>query len=329
MHSVVREHVGDVRGRNPALLRQRRRAGVAPGRQVGGDARGHPRRAVGSAAHHDGVGTGGCECGLGAAGVDDVAVDDDGNAHCLLHAAHEGPVGDALEELAARAGVDGDQRHAGILGAAGELGRVAARVVPAQPHLERHRYAHGADHGLDQAQGVREVAHQGRARLLAGHLAGRAAHVDVDDVGAQISRHARPFCHPARLAARQLYDERSKIPANRAFAGVVAVVDQVLARHHFGGNEAGAQNMGDPSERKVCHARHGREQHIALEGVRPNADLAALPFPRGRAYAIAHLLGIFSCCTCLGHSISWPHAPQARKPRYPKIIRVAGRRSGG
>ena len=177
--------------------------------------------------------------------------------------------------------------------------------------------------------GVREIAHQGRARLLAGHLAGRAAHVDVDDVGAQISRHARPFRHPARLAARQLYDERSKIPANRAFAGVVAVVDQVLAGHHLGGNEAGAQNMGDPSERQVCHARHGREQHIALEGVRPNADLAALPFPRGRAYAIAHLLGIFSCCTCLGHSIPWPHAPQARKPRYPKIIRVAGRRSGG
>jgi hypothetical protein len=38
------------------------------------------------------------------------------------------------------------------------------------------------------------------------------------------------------------------------------------------------QNMGDPSERKVCHARHGRE-HTLLLRCEAQCDLA--PFPRG------------------------------------------------
>ena len=44
--------------------------------------------------------------------IDDVAVDHDGDAHGLLDAAHEGPVGLALEELAARARMHGDELHA-------------------------------------------------------------------------------------------------------------------------------------------------------------------------------------------------------------------------
>jgi hypothetical protein len=81
-------------------------------------------------------------------------------------------------------------------------------------------------------------------------LAGRAAHIDVDDVGAQLFRHARPFRHPARLAARQLYDEGSKIPANCPFAHAMAVPDQVLARHHLRGDQGGAQKMCPLAERQ-------------------------------------------------------------------------------
>ena len=125
----------------------------------------------------------------------------------LLDLAHGAPVGAALEELAARARVHGDQLHAGGLGAARQLGGVAARVVPAQPHLQRDGHAHGADDRFDQRQGVIEVAHQRAARQLARHLARRAAHVDVDDVGAEPLGDAGALRHPARLAAGELYDE--------------------------------------------------------------------------------------------------------------------------
>ena len=52
------------------------------------------------------------------------------------------PVGLALVELAAGAAVDGDHLHAEILGDAGELGRVEAGMIPAHPHLQRHRDLH-------------------------------------------------------------------------------------------------------------------------------------------------------------------------------------------
>ena len=129
------------------------------------------------------------------------------------------------------------------LGASRQLGGVEARRIPAAAHLQGHGHADGPDDRLDQAHGVAEVAHQRRAGQLARDLAGRAAHVDVDDVGAQLFRHARPFRHPARLAARQLYDEGSKIPANCPFTHAVAVLDQVFARHHLRRDERGPQKM--------------------------------------------------------------------------------------
>ena len=54
------------------------------------------------------------------------------------------------------------------------------------------------------ASGVIEIAHQRRARELAGHLARRAAHVDVDDVGAEPLGDARAFRHPVRLRGRRV-----------------------------------------------------------------------------------------------------------------------------
>jgi hypothetical protein len=98
-----------------ALLGEWRRSRVAAASQVGGDACRHPRRAVGAAADHDRVGARGIERSFGALRTDDVAVDDDGDAHDRLDAAHEAPIGRTLEELAAGAGMDSDQLHAGGL----------------------------------------------------------------------------------------------------------------------------------------------------------------------------------------------------------------------
>ena len=49
-----------------------------------------------------------------------------------------------------------------------------------------------ADGGLDQVERMIEVAHQRRAGLPVGDLLGRAAHVDVDDLGARASAMRAP-----------------------------------------------------------------------------------------------------------------------------------------
>ena len=66
--------------------RRGRRARIAAVASACGDAAGHPRRAVGAAPDHDGIGAGRRQRGSRACRVDDVAVDDDGNAHGFLDA---------------------------------------------------------------------------------------------------------------------------------------------------------------------------------------------------------------------------------------------------
>ena len=56
-------------------------------------------------------------------------------------------------------------------------------LVPAQAHLERHRYLdREEDHGLDERLRMIEIAHESRARQLSRDFARWAAHVDVDGV---------------------------------------------------------------------------------------------------------------------------------------------------
>jgi len=225
------------------------------------DARGHPRRTIGAAADHHRVGTRYPQRCARCFRIDDVAVDDDGNAYGILHATRECPVGAALEELVAGARVHRDEANAGGFGTARQFRRVAAGIVPAQTHLQRDGHLDGADGRLDQAERVVEVAHQRRAGQLARHLARRASHVDVNNVGAEPFGNTRALRHPACVASCELYNEGRELPALGAAMGIMPRAHQVLACHHLGYDEAGAEPMHDPAERKVGHARHRREQH--------------------------------------------------------------------
>ena len=126
-----------------------------------------------------------------------------------------------------------------------------------------------ADRGLDQRQRVIEVAHQRRARLAAGHVPGRAAHVDVDDVGAGALGDARAFRHPARLAAGELHDvEPQALPfgAQRARArpstsSALAVISETT--------RPAPEPRDQAPERGVGHARHRREDHPVRQGQGP------------------------------------------------------------
>ena len=122
-----------------------------------------------------------------------------------LDGAHRRPVGASLVELAAGAAVHRHQADAGALGALRQLRGVDGAIVPAEPHLERHRNRHRVDGRLDQGQGMIEIAHQRGSGLAAGDVAGRAAHVDVDDRGARGLRDAGSLRHPARFATGELH----------------------------------------------------------------------------------------------------------------------------
>ena len=106
-----------------------------------------------------------------------------------------------------------------------------------------------------------EIAHQRRAGLAAGHVTRGATHIDVDDVGAGGFRDPRALGHPVRLAARELHHMRPHARGFAAQPGNGAALRQVVARGHFRDDKPRPEFGGEPSEGRVCHARHGRQKN--------------------------------------------------------------------
>ena len=69
---------------------------------------------------------------------------------------------------------------------------VAVLGVPAGADLQRHRYAHRGDDGLEDLRDQRLVAQQRRAARASADLLGRAAHVQVDDLRAALDAAGAP-----------------------------------------------------------------------------------------------------------------------------------------
>ncbi len=114
--------------------------------------------------------------------------------------------------------------------------------------------------------GVVYVAHQRRAGESARHLPRRAAHVDIDDVCAEVLREARTFRHPVLFTSCKLNDEgRQLLTALSATHHVGPFAKQRVACDHLGNNEPRAMCVGHEAEGLVCHARHGREKHWIAE----------------------------------------------------------------
>ena len=219
--------------------------------------------------------------------IGEVAVGDDRDRHRVLDGADRRPVGCPGVELAARAAVDGDHPDAGGLGAARQLGRVDRGVVPAEPHLQRHRQRRGADRRLDQGQRMVEVAHQRRAGVAARHLLGRAAHVDVDDVGAGVGRGPGALGHPVRLAAGEL-DDMGAVAGALGPEQRLGVADrQLVSGHHFRDDQPGA-------DRRAPASRNGRSETPDIGARSTRFGIVAGPIASGSARRrIASMFCIF------------------------------------
>ncbi len=176
--------------------------------QLRGDLAEDPGAALGGAADHDGVGAGRRQHGAGARGAVDVAIGDDRDAHGRLHRRHRVVLGLAVEVVLAAAAVHRQRRDAGGFGDAGDGERVAAGARVAGADLQRHRHRYCGDHGVEDAPDQRFIAQQGRAGGDVADLLRRAAHVDVDDVGAEIHVVARGLREHGGVVAGDLHADR-------------------------------------------------------------------------------------------------------------------------
>ena len=147
----------------------------------------------------------------------------------------------ALVELLARAAV---HRHCGDAeraGATGEFGRVERSGRPSRAASSRSPAPCTPRRSLDDAAGVIEIAHQRRAGIAAGDALGRAAHVDVDDVGAGASA-SRGLAHPARVAAGELDDVRGDPPLGPQ-ARLGRPEHELVRRDHLGDDEPAPKRL--------------------------------------------------------------------------------------
>jgi hypothetical protein len=110
------------------------------------------------------------------------------------------------------------------------------------------------------------ILHQRRAGHHVADFLGRAAHVDVDDLGAVVDVVAGRFGHHLRVGAGDLHRDR------RDFALVVgaaqrlgAAVEQRVRGDHFGHRQPGAHFLAQLAERTVRHAGHGGDEQIVAQ----------------------------------------------------------------
>ena len=130
------------------------------------------------------------------------------------------------------------------------------------------RHIHRFDHGLKNLGHQRFIGQQGRTRRLAAHFFGRTAHVDVDDLGAQISVAACRVGQHLCIAASDLHDARPGLPGEVHTQPRFARVPQAgIAGEHLCHGIACAPFAADLPEWAVGDAGHGRERDRAVEGV--------------------------------------------------------------
>ena len=106
-----------------------------------------------------------------------------------------------------------------------------------------------------------EIAHQRRAGLAAGHMARRAAHIDVDDVGAGGFGDPGALRHPVRLAARELHDMRADAGGLAAQKRHRPAVHELVAGDHLRDDQSGAESGGKPSKGRIGDAGHRRQKN--------------------------------------------------------------------
>jgi hypothetical protein len=177
--------------------------------------------------------------------------------------------------------VHGERLRAGRLDDARHAHRVAPLRARAGADLDRDRHRHRGDHGLDDAADQAFIREQRGPGGHVAHFLGRAAHVDVDDLGAEIHVGARRAGELDRVAAGDLHRDRAGLARVIEAQARLARGGEPGARgDHLGDRERGAEAAGEAAERTIGDAGHGSDKHCVLQRV--SAELHRLGFRRRR-----------------------------------------------
>jgi len=261
-----------MRQQQGARFGHRRRRQVRAGPQEVVDLAEDPRSALRSAADHHGVGAGGGEHRARLLGRVDIAVGHDRDLHRALDRGDGVVLGPAAVAAGAGAAMQREHGDAGLLGQARDGQRVAVLRVPSGAELQGHRHVDRRHHRVQDARNQRLVLQQRRAAGDVAHFLRRAAHVDVDDLGATRHVEARRLDEHFRVGAGQLH---------RLGLGL-AVVVQAPARllagpqlrvggSHLAHRVAGAQLLAQLAKRPVGDAGHRCHEQSVRELVGADA----------------------------------------------------------
>ena len=135
----------------------------------------------------------------------EVAVANDRDrSHGVDHRLDPVPVHFTLEPLVAGPAVNDDRSSPDALERPGQPWGRERGVVPAEPHLDRHRHRDRLDHRGYQRLGGVDLIHQGRSAAGPNDFIDRAAHIDVDYRRAVVD-------HPTRRAGHLVNDVTVKL----------------------------------------------------------------------------------------------------------------------
>ena len=147
-----------------------------------------------------------------------------------------------------------------------DLEAVARAVLGPAAHLHRDRQVDRPGDRLDDRAPRGRVVEQRGAGAGLGHLAHRAAEVDVDDVRARGLDPPRGLGHRRRVRAEDLDRERMLVAGDPQVAerALVPVLDPG-DRDHLRADEPGAVAAALAAERLDADARHRREHDPARD----------------------------------------------------------------
>ena len=152
--------------------------------------------------------------------------------------------------------------------------------------------AHRRADGGEDARGPLDVAHQGGARLPAGDGLGRAAHIDVDDVGAVRLGQTRGLRHRIGTATGELDHMGIDTAPLGPQARLLRPTGEFGGGDHFRDDGACTQTPRDATHVQVGDARQGGEQDRHRS--RGACPLAGLPLAIARAQN-AQIIISFHC----------------------------------
>ena len=160
---------------------------------------------LGAAADHDGLASRFRHHSCRRRAVDDVPIADDRNRYGLDNRLDFLPIGLAAVKLIPRPAVDGNGSGTGIFSPFCQFRRHEGSIIPARAHLDGDGNGHGLYDGAYNFFGQGQILHQRRTVAIFDDLLYRAAHIDVDDIGAGFFDDSSRLGHDFRIRTENLH----------------------------------------------------------------------------------------------------------------------------